>query len=232
MKSTFSEEFTLSKNNINIKKENILKSLQVPLGHNDPYVESIIDSFITQSLTICSPRCQYVIIETPVFKNNIEMEVGGQNFMLDKIVLSAVKKSSHIAFFIGTAGNEIEQFSKQLMREGNPLEGLIVNLIGSEIAEEVADFIHKKIGNNMALQGMNITNRYSPGYCNWSVSDQQKLFNLFEGKTSGIQLTESSLMIPIKSVSGIIGVGVNVKNRSYSCSVCNTEFCIYRDKNN
>ena len=107
---------------------------------------------------------------------------------------------------------------------------MIVDLIGSEIAEEVAEYVHKKIEQDMRLRGMSITNRYSPGYCNWHVSDQQKLFKILEGKTCGIQLSDSSLMLPLKSISGIIGVGSNVKNRGYACSKCEMDFCIYRVK--
>ncbi|MEE3446448.1 MAG: vitamin B12 dependent-methionine synthase activation domain-containing protein, partial [Prevotella sp.] len=67
-----------------------------------------------------------------------------------------------------------------------------------------------------------------PGYCGWHVSQQQLLFPLFNGQTCGVTLTDSSLMLPIKSVSGIIGVGEKVRRLDYTCGLCNFEKCYKR----
>jgi hypothetical protein len=226
----FSEESIFSPKQIVIKKDNILKALDVPLNEKDPYVEELIPEFIQKSIEICSPKAIYGLFENPVFGNKFEMDLNGRTFALDKIVLSALKESSHIAIFVATAGDLVEKLSKQLLKEGHLLEGLIVDLIGSEIAEETTELIHKQIGHEMYQKGLYTTNRYSPGYCNWPVSDQQKLFSLLDSNTCGIKLTQSSLMLPIKSISGIVGVGINVKKRNYSCSICEVGACIYRDK--
>jgi hypothetical protein len=67
-------------------------------------------------------------------------------------------------------------------------------------------------GNNLLIDsGLLVVVRFIPGYCNWLLSDQQKLFELIGGNNCGVKLTESSLMILIKSVSGVIGVGAEVK---------------------
>ena len=44
--------------------------------------------------------------------------------------------------------------------------------------------------------GLKITHRYSPGYCGWPVSDQQKLFSFFPQHFAGITLSDSSVMSP------------------------------------
>jgi hypothetical protein len=75
---------------------------------------------------------------------------------------------------------------------------------------------------------MKITNRYSPGYCDWNVGEQHKLFSFFPDNYCGIRLTPSALMDPVKSVSGIIGIGENVKRNDYTCRVCDMKDCIYR----
>ena len=70
----------------------------------------------------------------------------------------------------------------------------------------------------------------SPGYCGWHVSEQQLLFPLFEGQTCGVRLTDSSLMVPIKSVSGIIGLGKEVRRLDYTCGLCDFKQCYKRRK--
>jgi hypothetical protein len=79
-----------------------------------------------------------------------------------------------------------------------------------------------------AESGLKITNRYSPGYCGWSVGEQHNLFSLIPYNYCGIRLTESALMDPVKSVSGIIGIGANVKSNPYTCKMCDMKDCIYR----
>lgn len=44
----------------------------------------------------------------------------------------------------------------------------------------------------------------------------------------GIELTESSLMYPIKSVSGIIGIGSRVERKPYGCTICRNTACYKR----
>ena len=88
--------------------------------------------------------------------------------------------------------------------------------------------MHDLLGRQMDEFGLKITNRYSPGYCNWPVSDQQILFLLLPEKFCGVTLTGSSLMIPIKSVSGVIGIGASVKMKEYTCDTCGMKDCTYR----
>ena len=57
-----------------------------------------------------------------------------------------------------------------------------------------------------------------------------KLFPLFpSAEPCGIRLTDSSLMLPIKSVSGVIGLGDGVRKLEYTCGLCTYDKC-YRRK--
>jgi hypothetical protein len=214
-----------------ISEEMILTGLGVPDGQAEDFVINTIREQIGKCRSICAPKASWVVFGEPFFNQAAGvMQLEGQFFQLNKIVANALKYSSDIAVFIGTCGDQVENYAKKLMQEGHSLEGLIVDLIGSEIAEGVAEFIHRRIEADMEAEGLKVTNRYSPGYCKWPVSDQQQLFRLFSGFDCGIQLTSSSLMVPIKSVSGMIGIGPDVKNRGYSCAICDFTTCIYRNR--
>ena len=98
------------------------------------------------------------------------------------------------------------------------------------IAEKCADQMELALQENIDKLGWKHTNRFSPGYCGWHVAQQQMLFPLFDSHTCGVQLTDSSLMIPIKSVSGIMGVGREVRKLDYTCGLCTFEKCYKRKK--
>jgi hypothetical protein len=89
--------------------------------------------------------------------------------------------------------------------------------------------MQNELEKTMISCGKKITNRYSPGYCGWDVAEQHKLFRLVPGNFCGIRLTESALMDPIKSISGIIGIGENVKFNKYTCNLCDFKNCRYRN---
>ena len=90
--------------------------------------------------------------------------------------------------------------------------------------------IQEKFGNAMKASGHKITNRYSPGYCGWKTSEQFMLFRIFPENFCGVRLTESALMKPIKSISGVIGIGSHVEYHEYHCDLCDAVNCMYRNK--
>lgn len=231
MLKVFLESKIIDPASIGVQKENVLKGLGIPDGQADDYLMGLIDELIGYCLKICTPKAAVNIADSPVFTMDKGlMTIEGFTFCLDKMVTSALSRSTSIAFFAGTCGERTGQYSSGLFKEGQALEGLIVDLIGSEIAEGVAGYVHNLISSEMAALGMRTTNRYSPGYCNWPVSDQKSLFALLNGNNCGIQLTPSSLMLPVKSVSGIVGLGLEVVNRGYACALCDADHCLYRER--
>ena len=74
------------------------------------------------------------------------------------------------------------------------------------------------------------TNRFSPGYCGWKLTEQKTLFTLLGGMPCGIHLSDVCLMTPEKSISGIIGVGHKVNEKAYGCRFCDLKTCYKRKK--
>ena len=152
------------------------------------------------------------------------------DFAIGKIIERQLKGAEAYAFFICTAGVEYEAFQERLKKEGDMVRIFIADALGSVIAEKAADQMELSLQENIDKLGWHHTNRFSPGYCGWHVSQQQLLFPLFKGETCGVKLTESSLMLPIKSVSGIIGLGPNVRHLDYTCGLCDFKQCYKRKK--
>jgi len=58
----------------------------------------------------------------------------------------------------------------------------------------------------------------------------KKLFSLFPDKPCNVTLSENCMTNPIKTVSGIIGIGKNVEKQPNNCDICDAKNCIYRNK--
>lgn len=178
----------------------------------------------------------YVIFENVErFPKAGEIKIEGKTLRTSHKICKLMEGAERMAVFICTVGQGFTEEARKYNKEGDYLKGYIVDTFGSALVEKSMDFIQKALEERMQKEGMNITNRYSPGYCNWEIDDQKQLFSLLPPRQCGITLSDSCLMVPIKSVSGIIGIGKGVKKSSYSCEICNNLTCIYRrvrSKNN
>lgn len=150
-------------------------------------------------------------------------------FNTGKQVTKYLKAADKLALFICTAGEQVSQRSKNLMKSGDMLEGYICDVLGSMLVEEAMSIIQEKIKLKLKENGEKTSNRYSPGYCNWDVAEQQQLFEFFPKDFCGVSLSDSSLMNPIKSISGVFAIGKHVKFHKYVCNACSSVNCIYRN---
>jgi hypothetical protein len=153
---------------------------------------------------------------------------GGLPFEVGEVVCGQLSRATSVAVFLCTAGPGIGELASALTSGGDPFTGSVASWMGSLAVERAADRLQEALGLRAAAQGLRLTNRYSPGYCGWPVSEQQQLFRLLPPGFCGVRLTESSLMQPIKSVSGFIGLGERAVHDAYTCDRCEVERCISR----
>jgi Vitamin B12 dependent methionine synthase, activation domain len=198
-------------------------------GEDRELVTSLIEEILAESRDISNIKAQFKIFDDIHADTAMKsLEINKIIFSVEKIVFSQVKKSDSIAVFLCTAGEEIELRCRKAMQEKDFLRGYIYDVIGSEIVEAATDLMQADLEKEMFDSGKKITNRYSPGYCGWNVAEQHKLFGLIPENYCEIKLNPSALMDPVKSISGIIGIGKNVRNNPYTCRMCKQEDCAYR----
>ena len=227
IKSTYQFDF----NDLKIISSQIESAIGYKDGEDCGLVAGLIEEVLQESKDICNIRAEYLIYPD-IHLNDVDksVDIGKINFQIKKIVFGQLKESDSVAVFLCTAGKEIGIRSRQAMHEKDLIKGYIYDLVGSEVVEAAADMMQNDLEKNVLLSGKKITNRYSPGYCGWYVGEQHKLFQLVPDNFCGIRLTPSALMDPVKSVSGIIGIGEHVKMNPYTCGLCDMKDCIYRKK--
>ncbi len=211
-----------------------VSQIETILGYDEmegrELVTDLIGEILTESHEISNIKAQFTIFDKILFDSETKsVEINNINFGIKNIVFGQLRKSDSIAVFLCTAGEEIGIRSRKAMQERDYLKGYIYDMVGSEIAEAAADLMQASLNKSMLDSGMKITNRYSPGYCGWDVAEQHKIFQLIPENFCGIKLTPSALMDPVKSISGIIGIGENVRYHQYTCNSCTQNDCIYRN---
>lgn len=92
-------------------------------------------------------------------------------------------------------------------------------------ADQAAQWVQDLVEAELSMAGI----RYSPGYCGWHISGQEALFAKLKPEAIGLRLTDSFLMDPLKSVSGVIVFGPPEIHRfrdDYSfCAECADHEC-------
>jgi len=222
-------EVVIAAADLAIGRDEINQALGYAGNRSDAYFDQCIDSILPDLGDHITLQAGYKLVDLsrpPGASNGIY--VDDTLFMLERVITGLLRKADRAALFLCSIGPELENRSRLLLQEGDPALSYIVNTVASRAVEKATDLLHDHIGQKMQRDGLNITNRYSPGYCNWSVFEQHLLFSLLPDGFCGVQLLESALMIPIKSVSGIIGIGKNVKRVDYSCDRCKIPDCTVR----
>jgi hypothetical protein len=195
-------------------------------------IPELISIALNNAIGLSDIRGNYLTLDNKVSAARPAKSIitDGHCFNTGEIVTSFIRESEQILFFIITAGKAIELESRKFLHRTEPLLGYIYDVLGSLIVESALEKFLLAREEDFIKAGLKTTNPYSPGYCGWPVSDQRELFDLFGDKNCGIRLSETCLMDPIKSISGIIGIGKDVKKQPYSCAICDANNCLYRDK--
>lgn len=198
-------------------------------GESHEPISELIHKLLKVTESVSNIKAEYKVFSLEKYDDSEKsIWINSLIFNVHRIVYGQLKKAEKIAVFLCTAGHEIGIRSRAAMKDGDLLTGYLYDVIGSEIVEAAVDLMQDNLQETMSAEGRKITNRYSPGYCGWNVAEQHKVFELMPDNYCGIQLNESALMIPEKSVSGFIGIGEGVRYNPYTCRLCDMKDCIYR----
>ena len=193
-----------------------------------PEVEDLFEQGIEEFKKLSSPTGFY----KPIIKKELDnIYVGlGQNETETPIEL-IYKRSDHLALFICTLGEKVSSRIDVLMKEKDYPLGYMLDRIASESAELAVEKAEQHFADQTNSEKALL---YSPGYCGWHITAQEKIFEFLKPETIGVTINESSLMTPVKSVSGILMAGSksnhNFKNNYSFCKSCQNFACRERIK--
>lgn len=102
-----------------------------------------------------------------------------------------------------TVGPALSSAMEGLMAEKRMTEAMIMDAFGSEAVEGVVGALCLRL--RETVPGSVPTRRFSPGYGDWGLSAQASVLGELGADRIGIGVSESSILIPEKSVTAIMG---------------------------
>lgn len=194
----------------------------------EPFFSAMVKG-LNASLEFCNMKAAVKLFDNPEFNfRRKSIILQGAELSPKATIFNDLRDCEALAVFACTAGEGVSIATHRATKEGDSILAFVIDSIGSLVAEAIADYIALMLEKKLRPQGWYTTDPYSPGYCGWSVADQPILFSLLPKGVCGIVLTDSCLMSPVKSVSGVIGLGPKAKKHGYTCERCNSKNCLYR----
>jgi hypothetical protein len=189
------------------------ESIGAPAAAMAGKIDSALEAMLEESKGMLEPRAIYML-------------AAGKDLPGSDIFAQLEK----VAFCVCTIGPALEERVTALAKEGDMLSAVVLDAIGSAAAEAAARYANDRIDETAAAEGLRTSCRASPGYGDWDVREQKNLFELLPADRIGVTLTESSMMVPRKSISFAVHIAEEpVRLRSEgSCRNCDMETCPYR----
>lgn len=184
----------VDKRKITIDDRELSARLGKLCSHKDPDLSYIVDSVIRES----DPK--YAAISCPVAIEGGEVLLGFGRVKSNALAKCLSGYSEAYVFAI-TLGIGIDRLVSKISRISRA-EAYIYDAVASALAEAVCDVAQAEIVGNKEA-GF----RFAVGYGDFSLEHQGSVLDYLGAPTYlGITLTDSGLMIPLKTITAVVGV--------------------------
>lgn len=188
-----------------------------------PETDAMIKKAVSSLEKDCTPK--YISREFPV-------SVTGTSVHIADIVIESRALARNLTgctscvLFAATAGPACDMLVKRAAVTSSAYASCC-QAAGAAAIEAYCDLINDKIKAEYEAKGLFARPRFSPGYGDLSLTHQKDWFRLLDiTKNTGIELTDSLLMVPTKSVTAVIGLSPDdlpcVKQGCEACTMSQT----------
>ena len=114
---------------------------------------------------------------------------------------TVLTQCNEAVFLIVSSGIDTDRLISRINIQ-SPAQAFILDAIGSAMIESCADYLYDIISNNHQC-----TKRFSPGYSDFPIEFQKDMINRLNAEsTVGITLSDKLMMIPMKSITAVMGI--------------------------
>jgi hypothetical protein len=180
-------------------------------------LEGMVRELAVMARAAARPRGIYRTSPSRVI-DDATVEVDGVRFT-SRALSRNLRDQTTVYPFIATAGRELDELP---LPPGDVMRQYYLDLIKTVVLVWGVDYLADRIRERYSL---GFVTHMNPGELeDWPITEQRPLFSLFGGaeKQIGVELTDSGVMKPIKSRSGIIFPS---ESRFVSCLLCTQEKC-------
>ena len=194
------------------------------------FPKEAIDQAVIEALSLAEPKGIWQILpyepEQGMIEGALPLSLEGRS------IRQHLKSSWSVAVLAVTVGDAIEEASASHFKKGDYLRGLLLDAAATAATEHLADQVNALIDRDAHKTGQKTTWRFSPGYGDWPVTQQNDFCRLIHAEEIGVHVTDHSMLYPRKSVSAIIGIShCTQRPAPLKCRACSLITCPFRNRN-
>jgi len=198
------------------KTEEAAKYLGYKARSDLTQIKPMIKSCFLELERISSKKTTYKIF--PKIDNSLKVTKEDKIELPGKIIHSHLKGSNKVVLMGATLGLEVDKRIKYYQYK-DLAKSFILDACASALIEEVCNDLEKEIKSNLEMS-VKMTSRFSPGYGDLPLNFQEKISRILSlEKNIGVTINENNILIPRKSVTALIGIGIDKKVSH--CKYCN-----------
>jgi hypothetical protein len=151
--------------------------------------------------------------------------------LLQSSLLLLLPDAQELVFVVGTIGPKLEKQVTEYNNKGEALRGLLLDGIGSAAVDSLTQQTCKLITGEASARGYQMSSPISPGMPGLPITAQQQLLTIASAREIGVNLTSSGMMVPRKSASMVVGLGLKMPTwtRAEVCAHCSlNKTCHYK----
>lgn len=209
-----------------IEKQEVLHRIGYSNAENiSVRIDTLVDDYLDNYHDFIIPSFSCIYQDIGEVTND-KVRIDSVTFQ-SSVLTRLLRRCRRIAIFVLTIGDYLEELVAYLAAREMVLQATVLDAVGSGAVEKFVKEIETEIKREAAEESRVVSRRFSPGYCDWDITQQKELFQLLGDNTTGVTLTENMLMTPRKSVSGIVGIGLPGKGiETYNpCLTCQKKDC-------
>ena len=171
-----------------------------------PQQEQRIDHYIDEALALI--HLQGVMLRLPIQDQGNGFLILGEDIHLASENLTTFLRNCDEALVMGaTAGEAVMSAIRTDIAKDNVTRAVVFDATASEMADGALDWLMDYTRRDLIREGRVLLNRrYSAGYGDLTLENQQILYTVLNMREIGVQITPESLLIPEKSVTAITGI--------------------------
>ncbi len=152
--------------------------------------------------------------------SGVEVQLDNGFVFSGEYLTENLENADLVVLVVMSIGAELQRQIESMSAE-DPFNGFVLDAVAAYMTEAMSEMVWDGFARRYAEDGRSITSFLSPGTKDFSLQQQIVLFDILRPDRIGVQLSDSQLMWPAKSLSGIIGVGQRLlgAESAHDCSI-------------
>ena len=188
-----------------------------------PQLVELAERALEESAGLLTPRLTYETYSVEDFRHNrITLRQGAS--LSGPAIGDHLGPAEQVIIMAYTVGPALDQRISYLMKS-EPVYALALDGLGTHAVDHLGWLAYQYFEARAHEHGMQMTMPLSPGMIGWPFGKgQTQLMMMLDSSEAGIQVSESGQMVPRKSVSAVVGIGVKVRHEEINpCDFCGVQ---------